>query len=105
MRAEALKSRAVYNRVKPEPKPAFEERARILVVDDENGPRQSLRMLLKEEHDVRLASDVAAALKILEQESVNVVITDIRMPQRSGVELLQIINQEFPGTDLDHGPV
>jgi signal transduction histidine kinase len=76
------------------------EKARILVVDDENGPRQALRMLLKEEHEVRLAADVPAALKILEQEPINLVITDLRMPQQSGVELLQIVKQLYPETQV-----
>ena len=37
-------------------------RGHVLVVDDENGPRQSLRLLLKEYHDVFLAPDVESAL-------------------------------------------
>lgn len=76
------------------------EKARILVVDDENGPRQALRMLLNEEHDVRLASDVPAALEILEHEPISLVITDLRMPQQSGVELLQIVKQLYPETQV-----
>lgn len=76
------------------------EKARILVVDDENGPRQALRMLLKEEHEVRLAADVPSALKILEQEPMNLVITDLRMPQQSGVELLQIVKELYPETQV-----
>jgi signal transduction histidine kinase len=71
-------------------------RARILVVDDENGPRQALRVLLKEEYDVRLASDVPAALRILDHEPINVVITDIRMPRQSGVDLLRIVRDTDP---------
>ncbi len=63
--------------------------ARILVVDDENGPRQSLRMLLKEEYQVYLADGVKPALEILEQEPVDVIITDIRMPHQNGLDLLR----------------
>ncbi|HOV75772.1 MAG TPA: hybrid sensor histidine kinase/response regulator [Candidatus Hydrogenedentes bacterium] len=73
-----------------------EKRGRILVVDDENGPRQALRMLLKEEYEVFLASDVASALVILERESIDLVITDIRMPRQSGVDLLRIIKEQHP---------
>lgn len=76
------------------------DKARILVVDDENGPRQALRMLLKEDHEVRLAADVHSALKILDQEPINLVITDLRMPQQSGVELLQIVKQLYPETQV-----
>lgn len=63
--------------------------ARILVVDDENGPRQSLRMLLKEDYQVHLADGVCSALEILEQEPVDVIITDIRMPHQNGLDLLR----------------
>lgn len=69
---------------------------RILVVDDENGPRQALRMLLKEEYEVFLASDVASALATLDRESIDLVITDIRMPRQSGVDLLRAIKEQRP---------
>ena len=72
----------------------------MLVVDDENGPRQSLRMLLKEEYAVYMASGVASALKILEKESIDLVITDIRMPNRSGLELLREVKQRYPDVQV-----
>lgn len=65
----------------------------ILVVDDENGPRQALRMLLSGEFVVHLASDVPSALRILEQETIHLIVTDIRMPQQSGVDLLRLIKE------------
>ena len=68
----------------------------VLVVDDENGPRQALRMLLKEEHEVHLAPDVSTAIDILERESINLIITDLRMPNQSGVELLQFARKRYP---------
>ncbi len=63
--------------------------ARILVVDDENGPRQALRMLLKERFDVDLAAGVAEAMEILRRKPFDLIITDIRMPQQTGVDLLR----------------
>jgi len=71
-------------------------RAQVLVVDDENGPRQALRMLLKEAYDVHLASNVVEALAVLEGETIDLVITDIRMPQRSGMDLLRQIREKHP---------
>jgi signal transduction histidine kinase len=71
-------------------------RERILVVDDENGPRQSLRMLLNGEYEVLLASDVSNALKILQEDEVDLIITDIRMPQQSGVDLLRVVKENWP---------
>jgi signal transduction histidine kinase len=57
-------------------------------------------MLLKEDYEVVLAQDVPTALSLLEQEPINLVITDIRMPQQSGVELLQIVKELYPETQV-----
>lgn len=75
-------------------------RGRILIVDDENGPRQALRMLLKEEHDVFLAEDVAKAQDLLRSEPIDLVITDLRMPKQSGVELLRWTKTQYPETEV-----
>ncbi len=69
---------------------------KILVVDDENGPRQALRMLLKDDYNVLLACDVPEALDLFEKEPVALVITDIRMPKRTGVELLKQVKEMSP---------
>lgn len=69
----------------------------VLIVDDENGPRQALRMLLKEDYIVHLAPNVAKALEVLKEEPIGVVITDLRMPEQSGVDLLR----ETKRIDLD----
>ena len=74
-------------------------RGRVLVVDDENGPRQALRMLLNEDHEVMLAADVDSAQAILQSMKVDLVVTDIRMPRRSGVELLQWVRRWY--TDVE----
>lgn len=62
----------------------------LLIVDDENGPRQALRILLKEDYDVHIASNVADALELLRgNEQVGLIITDMRMPKQTGVDLLR----------------
>jgi len=75
-------------------------RGRVLVVDDENGPRQALRMLLKEEHDVHMACDVASAQEMMRNQEFDLVITDLRMPKQSGVELLRWVKSEHPDTEV-----
>lgn len=67
--------------------------ARVLVVDDENGPRQALRILLNEYYEVRTADNVLAALRILQEEPVDVIVTDIRMPNGTGLDLLRAVRQ------------
>ncbi len=61
----------------------------ILVVDDEPGVRESLRMLLKDEFDVTPVGDVDAALALLEERSVDAVVLDLVMPGRTGIDFLR----------------
>jgi DNA-binding NtrC family response regulator len=63
--------------------------ARILVVDDEAGVRESLRMLLKDDFDVSAAGDVDSALAALDEAPPDLVLLDLVMPGRSGLELLR----------------
>ena len=90
--AETLRGSAV--------QPETETRSTILVVDDENGPRQALRMLLKENHEVLLACNVAEAQEILASHPVDLVITDLRMPRQSGVDLLKWVKESAPDIEV-----
>lgn len=67
--------------------------ARVLVVDDENGPRQALRVLLNEYYEVHTADNVLTALRILQEEQIDVIITDIRMPNGTGLDLLRAVRE------------
>jgi DNA-binding NtrC family response regulator len=68
--------------------------ARILVAEDE----ANLRLVLQKElqrmgHDVRVAPDGEAALKLLEESNVDVLLSDISMPNMDGMELLRRVHQ------------
>lgn len=67
------------------------ERPKVLVIDDECGPRESLRILLKPDYDVKCAEDVDRGVECLTREQPDLVIMDIRMPGKSGIEGLQEI--------------
>jgi two-component system nitrogen regulation response regulator NtrX len=70
----------------------------ILIVDDEEGIRRSLRGILEDEgYGVRLAEDGEAALRLLEEESPDLVLLDVWMPGRDGIEILQEIKKGWPG--------
>jgi PAS domain S-box-containing protein len=64
-------------------------RSRILVVDDDLGPRESLRMLLKSTYDIRTAATGAAALAELPRYRPDLVICDIKMPGMNGLDVLR----------------
>jgi two-component system response regulator PilR (NtrC family) len=71
--------------------PAAEHRQpRILVVDDERSMRELLAIVLKREgYDVLLAENGRTAIGLLEKETVDVLISDIKMPDLSGVDVLR----------------
>ena len=63
---------------------------RVLVVDDERSMRELLAIVLKREgYDVILAESGRAAIRVLEQERVDLLISDIKMPDLSGVDVLR----------------
>jgi DNA-binding NtrC family response regulator len=66
---------------------------RVLVVDDEHGVRESLRMVLKERYDVVTVASAREALERVEREPLDVVLLDILMPGMDGLEVLEQIKQ------------
>jgi two-component system response regulator PilR (NtrC family) len=63
---------------------------RILVVDDERSMRELLAIVLRREgYDVLLAEDGRAAVALLEGQPIDLLISDIKMPDMSGVEVLR----------------
>ena len=68
----------------------------VLVIDDELGPRESLRMLLKPNYQVYTADCVDAGIKLLKEKHPDAVITDIRMPGTSGIDGLRRIREIDP---------
>src|SRR5947207_5136549 len=69
----------------------------ILVVDDEPEMLFSVRNLLRREFDVHTAASGAEGIKILQEHVIHLVMTDQRMPEMTGVELLQRVKNELPG--------
>jgi two-component system NtrC family sensor kinase len=74
--------------------------ARILVVDDELGPRESLRMLLKPAYQITTADSGRAALNMLAQVRPDVVILDIKMPEMDGLEVLRRVKRADPSVEV-----
>ncbi len=65
----------------------------VLVVDDEFGPRESLRMILKPIYDVHTAENGQEALNFICQENIDLVTLDLKMPGLSGIDVLREIKK------------
>jgi cyclic di-GMP phosphodiesterase len=72
----------------------------VLIVDDERGPRESLRMILAGQHRVLTAESGASALDILRTEPIDLVTVDLNMPGMKGDELMRTVRAEFPQVEL-----
>ena len=76
-------------------------KARILVVDDEQSMREFLEIFLRREgYDVVTAADVDTALLHLEADEVDLAITDMQMPGKTGLDLLLAAREVSPETIL-----
>jgi len=70
---------------------------RVLIIDDEEGVRTSLSLILEDEgYDVRGASGPEAGIQIASEAGFDVVLCDIRMPKRSGLEILPDLTRLQP---------
>jgi len=69
---------------------------KLLIVDDERGPREALRQTLKTGYDVQVAASSAEAFDLLMRGSVDLALLDVRLPDQSGLELLRKIRPFWP---------
>jgi len=75
--------------------------ANLLVVDDELGMRQFLTHLLQREgHTVRVAENGQVALTLLKQEPADLMLSDVRMPDMTGIELLRAARENHPQLEV-----
>ncbi len=73
------------------------EKRTVLFVDDEEKLLTSLkRGLLDEPYETLFANSGKEALEILEQSQMQVIVTDMRMPEMGGLELLRTVKEEYP---------
>ncbi len=73
---------------------------RILIVDDHAIVREGLKQILAEVDDIEVAGEAdcsSQAMKIARQEPWDMVLMDISMPDRSGIETLELLKKEHPG--------
>ncbi|MCL6584626.1 MAG: response regulator [bacterium] len=77
------------------------EKNRILVVDDNINMCITLQdILLDDGYDVLISDNGQEALELIEQQEPHLIITDMRMPNIDGLELLQIVKGKHPKIEI-----
>jgi two-component system, NtrC family, response regulator HupR/HoxA len=75
----------------------MDEKRTLLFVDDEARLLRSIeRSLLDEPYTLLFAENAKDALKLLETNEVHLIVTDMRMPEMSGLDLLKIVKEKYP---------
>ena len=72
----------------------------VLVVDDEAGPRDALKFILRTFCNVRSAENAKMALEVLGQEPIDLITLDQKLPDRHGLELLRDIKHHHPDVEV-----
>ncbi len=72
-------------------------KSRILIVDDEESIREFLEIMLKKEgYEITTAVDGLNAKEILTKKSFDMIISDMQMPNMTGIELLKHVKESYP---------
>ncbi len=73
---------------------------RLLIVDDDVGTRESLRMIFSHEYSITLTASAKEALGVLSAQSVDLILLDVLMPEKDGVTLLKELTALYPETPV-----
>ncbi len=75
-----------------------DHRAKILVVDDEPIVGAAIRRTLNREHDVTVANGGREALELISKAEFDLILSDVLMPEISGIDLYELLKQSNPST-------
>jgi putative nucleotidyltransferase with HDIG domain len=75
-------------------------REKILVIDDELAPRESIRMVLKDQYNVSTVEGAYEGLEMMSKNPFDLVVMDIRMPKMDGITALQEIKKRHADTEV-----
>jgi DNA-binding NtrC family response regulator len=73
-----------------------EKRKTILIVDDDEGMRETLTAMLRRDYRVLQAATGEFALQVIEKEDIDLMLLDVRLPGISGFEVLKIVRENYP---------
>ncbi len=75
-------------------------KASILIVEDEAGPREALKMILRPFFNLYSVDNTEVALQVLQEQKIDLVTLDLKLPRRQGMDLLQEIKREHENIEV-----
>ena len=72
----------------------------VLVIDDEAGPRDALKVILRPFFNIRSAESAQAAIDVLNHQPIDLITLDQKLPDRQGLDLLQEIKQDHADIEV-----
>jgi len=81
------------------PEPA-KNKPTLLVIDDEAGPRDALKVILRPFFNIQTAESASAAIDVLNSQRIDLITLDQKLPDRQGIDLLQDIKHHHAGVEV-----
>lgn len=78
----------------------MDDRKIILICDDEEGVRESLGLILGNDYKLAFATNGNEALNYLKKHHADLVIMDIKMPQKNGLDTIKELRHQKPNTKI-----
>src|ERR1043165_6442800 len=72
----------------------------VLVIDDEAGPRDALKVILRPFFNIQSAESAQAAIDVLNKQEIDLITLDQKLPDRQGLDLLQEIKQDHADIEV-----
>jgi two-component system, sensor histidine kinase and response regulator len=83
-----------------QPTAAARRKGTLLIVDDEDSPRLSVRQIFKDDYTILMAEDGLTAIELAQKNKVDVALVDIVMARMSGIEVLERLKFVDPGVQV-----
>ena len=79
---------------------SVENKPTLLVIDDETGPRDALRVILRPFFNIQTAESASAAIDVLNSQPIDLITLDQKLPDRQGMDLLQDIKHDHADVEV-----
>lgn len=78
----------------------MQKKPTVLVVDDEAGPRDALKVILRPFFNILAAENAQTALRVLQEQPIDLITLDQKLPDRQGIDLLQDIKHDYADVEV-----